>query len=153
MTKLQAAMKDKSAKSWKERIVMYKVGSPMKGCKHCGDIQEDEETGKKRYLSGFQVFRAYRPWETKWTFKCWECGSTDLNCWENDALGLVAAEIGKEPIVGARDAVRERKYDLRKNAMKLQEKPEPREPAKVARIKQLEDELARLMAALQGAKV
>ena len=153
MNALQAAMKDKSAKTWRERTVMYKVGSPMKGCKHCGDVVVDEETGKRRYTSGFQVFRAYKPWITHWTWMCAECGAKDLACWETDALGLVEAELGKEPIVGCRDAVKARKYDLRRNATKLQEKPEPREPAKVARIKQLEDELARLMAAVKGAKV
>jgi hypothetical protein len=152
MTKLQAAMKDRSAQGWRERKIMYKVGSPMKGCLHCGDVEEDE-SGRSRYLSGFQVFRAYKPWETKWTWKCMECNSTDLACWANDSLGLVEAELGKEPVVGARDAVAKRKYVLRKEAMLGLEKPEPRLPSNVARIKELEDQIARLSAAMKGTKI
>lgn len=152
MRRLQAAMRDQAAKSWKERIVMYKVGSPMKGCRFCGDIEEDEDTGKRRYLSGFQVFRAYRPWETKWTWKCWECGSTDLACWEPDSLGLVENELGKEPILGARDAVRSRKYELRKAAMSDMKKPAPKLTGKEETIAQLEAELERLKMVLKASK-
>ncbi len=142
MNLLQAAMRDKSAKTWRERKTMYKVGSPMKGCHYCGDVEEDEVTGRRCYTSGFQVFRAYRPWETKWTWKCWECGATDLACWENDGLGLVEQELGKEPLLGNRDAVAEKKVLLRRAAMKL---AAPRDPEKVARIKELEERLATLM--------
>lgn len=145
MTKLQASMKDKSASTWRERKVMYKVGSPMKGCRFCGDVEEDEETGKRRYLTGLQVFRAYRPWETGWTFMCWDCTAKDLQCWEPDALGLVEAEIGKEPLLGNREAVRVRKYQLRREAMKRIEKPEPSDLVKVSKIAMLEAQLAELM--------
>jgi hypothetical protein len=154
MTKLQAAMRDKSAKTWRERKVMYKVGSPMKGCNFCGDTEEDEDTGRVRYTSGFQVFRAYKPWETKWTWKCWECGSVDLACWANDALGLVAAQLGKEPLLGAREVVAERKYQLRREAMGLQ-KPKPSELVPTAReqkIRELEAEIERLMVVMKGGR-
>ena len=39
MNKLQAAMKDKSASSWRERKVMYKVGSYFKGCDNCEEVK------------------------------------------------------------------------------------------------------------------
>jgi hypothetical protein len=146
MTKLQASMKDASAATWRERKVMYKVGSPMKGCRFCGDVEEDEETGKRRYLTGLQVFRAYKPWETKWTWKCWSCGAIDLQCWEPDALGLVEQELGKEPLLGNRENVRLRKYQLRREAMAKAPKPEPKDLVKTNRIAQLEGQLAALMA-------
>ena len=65
MNKLQAAMKDKSASSWRERKVMYKVGSYFKGCSNCGETEEVEvgSSGRMvlRYLTGLQVFRSYSP--------------------------------------------------------------------------------------------
>lgn len=152
MNHLQAAMRDKSAKTWRERITMYKVGSPMKGCRHCGDVQEDEETSRVRYLSGFQVFRAYKPWNTGWTWKCWECGATDLVCWAEDQLGLVRDELGKEPIVGSREAVASRKRELRKQASQCSA-PARRSPQKLERIRELEEELERLRVVIEGARV
>lgn len=151
MNFLQAAMKDKSAKTWRERTTMYKVGSPMKGCHHCGDIEETE-SGRRRYTSGFQVFRAYKPWAAGWTWKCMECGATDLACWEADALGMTEYMLGKEPIVGTRDAVAGKRYAIRKELEGKVEKPERRVPERVSRIKELEDELARLMLALKEGK-
>lgn len=111
MNSLQAAMKDKSASTWRERKTMYKVGSPMKGCHHCGDVQV-EESGKKRYLSGFQIFRSYRPWDTKWTYCCWECGAKDAACWEG------AWDLGREPILGSRDAVKAVRLERRRDREK-----------------------------------
>lgn len=104
MKKLQAAMRDKAAQGWRERKLYYRIGSVFKACAHCGDYDEEGE----RYTSGYHVFRAYKPWWMGWTYKCMECGATDLECWAN------ATDIGREPIVGARDAVRERKAELRK---------------------------------------
>lgn len=154
MNKLQASIRDRAAATWRERKVMYKVGSPMKGCKFCGDVEEDEESGKRRYLSGFNVFRAYKPWETGWTWKCWECGSKDLACWETDAAGMVEYELGREPIAGNRDVVRETKYRIRKSLMAQQDKPDvqPRSQAKVDRIAQLEAQLALLTKMIKGGK-
>jgi hypothetical protein len=154
MNKLQASMRDRSAKTWKERITMYKVGSPMKGCHNCGDVEYDEESGRRRYLSGFQVFRSYKPWETKWTWSCQECGAKDLACWEPDQDGMVEHMLGKEPIVGARGAVASRKYSLRKSLMadKPKEKKEPRVPEQVARIEELKMELERLKMILKGGR-
>lgn len=60
---------------------------------------------RKFYISGFNVFRAYRPWETKWTWKCMDCKSRDLDCWADDALGLVEDQLGKEPQLGARSVL------------------------------------------------
>lgn len=108
MTKLQAAMRDNSAKAWRERKVYYKVGSVFKGCSNCGEVEEDEETGKVKFLTGHEVFRSYRPKEVGWTYKCWSCTATDLSCWSG------AIDIGQEPILGNRDAVRRKKNALRK---------------------------------------
>jgi hypothetical protein len=145
MTKLQAAMKDKSAKTWPERKQMYKVGSPMKGCLHCGNTEEDEN-GRVRYTSGFQVFRSYMPQWTKWTWKCWECGSTDLSCWAADDLGLVEAQLGKEPVIKPKDQMAKYRYALRKEAMLKMEGPAvPKSPTKSAEIARLQKDLAQLM--------
>jgi hypothetical protein len=151
MNKLQASMRDKSAKTWRERTVMYKVGSPMKGCNHCGDV-EVSESGRLRYTSGFQVFRAYRPWETGWTWKCQFCGAIDLQCWAPDALGLNERELGKEPILGARDVVKAKKDALRRDARLMADPPERREPEDLVRIRELEAELERLVNMLKGGK-
>jgi hypothetical protein len=128
---------------------MYKVGSPMKGCHNCGELDPEKE--RKVYKSGFSVFRAYKPWETKLTWCCTECGAKDLACWEPDELGLVEAQLGKEPLLGCRESVAARKKVLRAAAMKLQ-KPDPEDlvPAAVkqtraSKIQELERELAQLM--------
>ena len=101
MNKLQAAMKDKSASTWRERKTMYKVGSCFKGCSNCGDVAEDE-SGRKRFVSGYEVFRAYLPKQTGFTWLCMSCGAKDLACWV-DTYG----ELGKEPRVGCRSALAE----------------------------------------------
>ena len=124
---------------------MYKVGSPMKGCAHCGDVVVDEDTGRARYVSGFQVFRAYKPWNTGWTWMCAECGAKDLRCWAPDQDGMVEAMLGKEPIVGTREAVGQRKYELRKSLAKAAPAPDPQELARKERIRQLEAKLEVLL--------
>lgn len=144
MTKLQAALKDKSAKAWNETKQYYRIGSHFKGCLNCGIKEEDEDTGSVRYLSGFQVFRSYKPWWIGWTYKCMECNATDLKCWEG------ASDIGKEPIVGCRDAVKARKDDIRKAAQD-REPRQPRAPRRTRNdeIEELRREIARLTLVLQ----
>ena len=146
MNKLQAAMKDKSASSWRERKVMYKVGSYFKGCNHCGETEEVEvgNSGRTvlRYLSGLQVFRAYQPKASGFTYYCWECSAKDLQCWSG------ALDIGVDAIVGSRDSVAKRKMVLRKEAVKMAVKA----PSRASEIARLEAELARLMEMLKGGK-
>lgn len=91
MTELQAAMKDVSAKRWEMDRVAFKVGSPMKGCKHCGETTV--RNAKVVFLNGYNVYRSYKPLVEGWTYKCMECFATDDDCWHN-AQGL-----GTEPIL------------------------------------------------------
>lgn len=136
MNKLQAALRDKAAKGWRERKLYYRVGSVFKGCAHCGEL--DPEYERPRYLSGHQVFRAYDPKWMGWTYKCWDCGSIDGECWAG------AWDIGMEPIVGARDVVREIKMSIRKD-LQQREKQEVRiDQVKAAKIRSLEEQLAEL---------
>ena len=160
MNKLQAAMKDKSAAGWRERKQYYKVGSPMKACYQCGEVVEDDR-GKPRWITGMQVFRSYRPWEIGWTFKCWDCGATDLRCWADDQLGLVAREIGREPILGNREVVRAKKQALRKAATaeakreggEIVQHPVQGSPMqKLDRIKELMQKVEQLQAILKSQK-
>jgi len=143
MNKLQAATHDRSAATWRERKVMYKVGSVFKGCANCGDYEEDEaESGrtKRRYTSGYQVFRSYSPKWMGWTYWCWDCGAKDLKCWDG------ALDIGMDAIVGARGSIKEIKMTLRKEAVKM----ETRAPSRASEIARLEAELAELMSKLRG---
>ena len=148
MNKLQAAMKDKSASSWRERKVMYKVGSYFKGCSNCGETEEVEvgSSGRMvlRYLTGLQVFRSYSPKWMGWTYWCYECGAKDEKCWEN------AIDIGQDAIVGSRDSVRARKAKMRRDAVKND--VVPKAPSRASEIARLEVELARLMEMLKGGK-
>jgi len=132
MNKLAASMKDRSAKSWSERRMYYKIGSCFAGCRNCGDVVEDE-FGRKRFVSGYEVFRAYRPWQTGFTWICMSCGAKDLACW-SDTHG----ELGKEPRVGCRSALAEIRKERREAA-----DPKPR-PVKSVRIHELEQEVERL---------
>lgn len=91
MTELQAAMKDLSARRWELDKVCYKVGSPMKGCKHCGETTVRND--KTVYLSGFNVYRSYKPLVEGWTYKCMDCFAIDAVCW-NNPIGL-----GLEPVL------------------------------------------------------
>jgi hypothetical protein len=145
MKKLQAAMRDKAAKRWNESKLYYKVGSVFKGCANCGDYEEDEtESGrtKRRYTSGYQVFRSYSPKWMGWTYWCYECGAKDEKCWEN------AIDIGQDAIVGSRDSVRARKAEMRRDAVKND--VVPKAPSRASEIARLEAELARLMEMLKG---
>lgn len=147
MKKLQAAMRDRMARSWAERKVMYKVGSVFKGCANCGDYEEEEtESGrtKRRYTSGLMVFRSYVPCRVGWTYWCYECGAKDEKCWEN------AIDIGQDAIVGCREAVRSRKAEMRRDSVK--NAITQRAPSRAEEIARLEAELAKLMAMLGGAK-
>lgn len=139
MNKLQAATHDRSAATWRERKVMYKVGSYFKGCSHCGETEEIEvgNSGRTvlRYLSGYQVFRSYQPRAVGWSYWCYECGAKDLQCWPG------ALDIGMDAIVGSRDSVAKRKMVLRKEAVRMTVKA----PSRAEEIARLEGELARLM--------
>jgi hypothetical protein len=144
MTNLQASTKDRSAATWAERKVMYKVGSYFKGCAHCGDTEEVETKSggvALRFLTGHSVFRSYQPSAVKWTYWCWDCGAKDLQCW-SDAL-----DIGLDAIVGSRDSVKRRKMTLRKEAVKFTTKVET--PSRVDEIVKLEAQIAELMAKLK----
>jgi hypothetical protein len=132
LSKLQASMKDRSAKSWLERRMYYKIGSCFAGCRNCGDVVWDE-SGRKRFVSGYEVFRAYRPWQTGFTWICMSCGAKDLACW-SDTHG----ELGKEPRVGCRSALAEIRKERREAA-----DPKPR-LVKSVRIYELEQEVERL---------
>jgi len=126
--------------------VMYKVGSYFKGCGNCGETEEVEvgNSGRMvlRYLSGLQVFRAYQPNASGFTYWCWDCGAKDLKCWPG------ALDIGADAIVGSRDSVAKRKMVLRKEAVKMQTKAVA--PSRADQIAKLEVELARLMGMLKG---
>ncbi len=142
---MQAAMRDKAARSWAERKLYYKVGSVFKGCANCGDYEEEEtESGrtKRRYTSGYMVFRSYSPGHIGWTYWCYECGAKDEKCWEN------AVDIGQDAIVGCREAVRNRKAEMRRDLTK--NATVQRAPSRADEIARLEAELARLMAMLKG---
>lgn len=143
MNKLQAAMRDKSAKTWKDRTIMYKVGSIMKGCRFC---------------EGFNIFRAYKPWVTRWTWACTDCGSKDLRCWAPDMLGLVEEQLGKEPRILTRtdkeewlkQVRKERTQSMRRTGEILEEfKDKRREQV----IKELQQEVERIKIMLNGGKV
>jgi hypothetical protein len=144
MKKLEAATRDRAAAAWRERKVMYKVGSYFKGCSNCGETEEVEvgSSGRMvlRYLTGLQVFRSYQPSAVKWTYWCYECGAKDLQCWKD------AIDIGTDAIVGSRDSVRQRKMVLRKEAVKM----ETRAPSRASEIARVEAELVRLMAMLKN---
>jgi len=133
-------MRDRVARTWPERKLYYKVGSVFKGCDHCGELDEE---GKK-FTTGTNVYRSYKPWDMKWTYKCWDCGSTDLQCWAD------AIDIGMEPILGAREVVRKKKLMLRQ--MSLDQKAKVVSPDKAMLIAQLEQKLAKLEAMVSKEK-
>lgn len=144
MKRLQAALRDRAAQSWKGNRVHYKVGSYFKGCENCGEkIFLETASGKEvvRFKSGYQVFRAYKPSWVGYTYWCYECGAKDLQCWGG------ALDIGKEPIVGARDAVAKIKSDIRKDRER-NSKPETAQThvqrAKQSKIENLEQKLEML---------
>lgn len=130
-------MKDTSAKKWAEKKVMYKVGSCFKGCNHCGEYK-DLGRGRKRYSTGLQVFRAYRPKETGWTYKCWDCCAVDHDAWAN------AHDVGEEPILGTREVVYRKKAEMRRDRVQASEAA----PSRAETIKRLEDQVARLVAVI-----
>ena len=143
MKKLQAALRDRSAKAWVEAKRAYKVGSYFKGCRHCGDTEVLElESGREvlRYLSGYQVYRSYSPSAVGWTYWCYECGAKDLACWED------AADIGRDAIVGSRDAVRASKAYFRKQ---LARNDAPQSEAAVRVGRKVEDEIRELAAEVE----
>jgi hypothetical protein len=111
MTKLQASMKDKSAKGWRERKLYYRVGGCCKGCQSCGEVDEQRarhvwsevfqrKVRVEHYTCGYQVFRSFAPKAMGWTFKCFECQATDIAAWGP------SKEMGLEPRISP-------SYDLR----------------------------------------
>lgn len=156
MKKLQAAMRDASAKRWREAKVGYRVGSYFKGCRNCGEttfVQWGNRM-KEVWLSGYQVFRSYEPNRIGigWTYWCYECGAKDHQCWDN------ANDIGQPAIVGARDVVSSRKAEIRKdraeNNRKAMETIVQRKynPVKSAEIDEIKAEIAKLQALLNKQK-
>ena len=143
MRKLEASMRDQSAKRWRERKVMYKIGSYFQGCANCGETTKVEVGNSGRmvlcYLSGYQVYRAYQPKASGFTYYCYECSAKDLKCWPN------ALDIGMDAIVGVRSSIKEIKTTLRKEAVKM----ETRAPSRASEIARLEAELAELMSKLK----
>lgn len=116
-------MRDRAAKGWRERKMWYRVGSVFKACYHCGSTD---------------VFRSYKPWVVKWTYKCFECLSTDANCWENPQ------NLGEEPRILPREEAAAWKREQRKTRdLALKEERLADEIAEIkARIAELEEESA-----------
>lgn len=83
MKRLQAAMRDAAASRARSMRGMYRVGSIFKACANC------EST---------DVYRAWQPKWTGWTWWCYECGSKDLDAWAPDEFGFVESQLGKEPV-------------------------------------------------------
>ena len=169
MKRMQASMRDRAASKWRESKLYYRVGSPMKGCDHCGEIGYSKK-GKEIFISGYNVFRSYKPWAIGWTWKCMDCNSVDLNAWADDVTGINSSQLGKEPQRGMRSylnlakegsAIGDREYKLRKELMgisapKVKEQPldvHRREPAIDAKIKAIEDKMRAILEQLaKGAK-
>jgi hypothetical protein len=148
MNKLQASMKDASAKRARAGRNMYRVGGYMKGCAHCGDTKEVEGPGgrpKIVFTSGFQVFRSYDPQWVGWTWWCYECGAKDLKCWSPDEAGIVEAMLGKPPIQGTTEAKVTAK-ELMIKSLPRHMKTNYQVPTRNLEIARLEAEVAKLMA-------
>ena len=145
MRKLEAATRDASAKTWRERKVMYRIGSYFKGCDNCGQkIIVELPSGREvvRFLSGYDVFRAYQPAASHFTYYCFTCSAKDEKCWPD------AKDLGRDAICGSRDAVRAAKAAFRKQH-KENSKPAKEEAVDVARdarIAELEERIAALTA-------
>jgi hypothetical protein len=148
MKKLEASMRDNAAKGAKMRRAMYRVGSYFKGCCNCGDtIMVETASGRevKRYTSGYDVYRAYQPSWTKFTYWCYQCGAKDLACWED------AIDIGRDAICGSRDAVRAVKAAFKKSVVGNGKAAavSSEEVARAAKIAKLEAEVAALVALIK----
>ena len=149
MTKLQAAMKDNSAKGWVERRVMYKVGSCFKGCAHCGDVEVevlDNGRERKRWKTGMSVYRSYHPKQVGWTYICWDCTAKDEKCWEG------AKDIGMDPILGTRSAIANIKAARRREEVGNERAMVRRHPTRADEIADLERQVEELMAQLRGSR-
>jgi hypothetical protein len=145
MRKLQAAMKDASFNRSRQYRGYYRAGSYFKGCLHCGEVEwvSFGNTEVKRYLSGYDVFRAYCPAQMGWTYWCYTCGAKDQACWEN------AEDIGRDAIRGTRGAIAAHKLRLRKEKLAWWTRvkvvvPTPEEVARLAKVAALEDEIRKL---------
>jgi hypothetical protein len=139
MKKLQAAIKDSNwRKNYKLNKVAYKVGSFFKACHHCGDYELDD-AGRKRYSSGYEVYRSYAPKDVGFTYWCYLCGAKDQAAWEN------ASDIGQDARRGSRQAILDHKREDRKRLATIKETPK-RETIE-SQIDRLEIQLRQLMAA------
>jgi len=98
MKKYLADLKDLRWDLGRIRRTAYRCGSVFKGCFNCGEF-EDMGRGRKKYSSGYNVYRAYDPKWTRWTYKCFDCGSIDEACWEK------AKDVGQQHIGGSRFTV------------------------------------------------
>lgn len=148
MTKLQAAMKDASAKKAKENSEYFRVGSVFKSCLNC--TQYDKYT--ERAISGFNVFRSYKPKNKGWTYSCFDCGAKDAACWEN------AWDLGQEPRILPRSDISPfagergvKVYTQQQYRKDMQEKHFPKETAaKHSRLSERELKIMALEAQLKA---
>lgn len=169
MNSLQASMKDRSAKKWRQNRTMYRIGSYFKGCENCGEkILVETASGREvvRFKSGYDVFRAYEPSVVGWTFWCWTCGAKDLVCWPGEKSEFM---LGRPPDLGCRTpgltfgdgAKKQSAYALHQKEVKMggkatvvraQTAHELAEDIRRYKIAKLEKEVARLQEILKGGK-
>jgi len=159
MNRLQASMRDRASNNAREKRYFYKVGGPFKACRNCGTTTVDE-SGRVRYTSGFQVFRAYDPSWLGYTWHCYTCGAMDLACWAPDSAGMVEAELGHPPSRIPTPLRAKAKYELRKKLVALNGPSETaaNEKKRLAgerarQIEELEAQLAKLETMAKGARV
>lgn len=134
MKRLTAALKDSAWRGYRLKRIAYKVGSMFKGCHCCGDYDQ-EDGGRKRYTTGYLVYRSYVPKQVGWTYWCYECGAKDQQAWED------AKDIGMEAIRGSAEAVKAaKKYRLG------QREAEVRALDPLQRIAEIEERIRKLLA-------
>jgi hypothetical protein len=137
MNKLQAALRDRAAQSWREKKLYYRVGSYFKACCNCGEqIEVESDSGKVqvRYLSGYDVFRAYQPSDVGFTYWCYTCGAKDAKCWDG------AIDIGAPAIRGSHESMHRVKAQMRKDAVG-NDQPRREVTSRSAEIAKLQAEL------------
>jgi hypothetical protein len=88
MKKYEANRKDRAhAMRWRLLKIAHKVGGSFKGCQQCG---VRVPLGRRTlWLTGHNVYRAFVPARTGWTWYCWDCSARDLRAWDDtrDELG------------------------------------------------------------------
>ena len=129
-------MRDRAARNWRASKTYYRVGSVFKACLNC---------------EGYDVFRAYKPKETGWTYWCYTCGAKDENAWLN-------AVCGEEPFVGTRSAIREHRNQVRREqaaetrARSPRAESEPQHYSRRGEIDKLQDQLDAVLELLKTMK-